>query len=814
MVKKIMVKGAVQGVGYRPFIAEVGTKYGLTGYVKNIGAAVEIKVTGKDEDILLFIHHLNCDKPEGAFILSINFYDVPEDPSELSSFNGVEIVESSTMDMVGDIPVFLPDIGICNYCMKEMLDKNNRRYRHPLISCAVCGPRISILNRLPYDRENTTMKDFALCPECKREYTKGRRWYAQTISCCDCGPKWGFVQRTEDNTYIEYEYDEGIKKAAEVVNGGGIIGFKGVSGYQIICKPTEEAAERLRKIKGRENKPFAIMYPTIYDIEEDADVNSSEKSVLESSARPIVLLKKIREFPEAVVKNSDYIGAFLPSSGAHRLLLDLTGPLIVTSCNISDSPIIIDDDEFAEKFQHLLDGHYYYNRQIKIPQDDSVLFVIERYQDSPCDQFIRRSRGYFPLPIQTFYPRVKEELIDPDNLDPYIKKLIDLSIDTILALGGDLKACPAIACGNKTMLSQHIGDLENEETFRLYKQTIDYFEKVFLKKPTVIVGDLHPGYHSTSYGKRKSENENIPFIGLQHHFAHIYSVMAEKGLLRTLGVSFDGTGYGTDGNIWGGEFIYCDGTKTKRLGHLEYIKLVGGDKASKDAKSVARCYIHECVKRGYISREDAAIPLKGETVAEMELINSALDNDINTFETSSMGRLFDAACALLGIANYNDYEGKCAIMLEQEAAKYIRENNIDFEGDDGLGTELYYDKDSFEVDSVNVFSTLFTLRKTGRYSISKLAYRFHRTVLDMIRIGCRRMKDVTGIHKVCLSGGCFNNRIILEKSIDVLRDEGLEAYWNQLVPLGDGGISLGQAYYGLLKTNESGFRNEMNTREN
>ena len=791
MVKKITVKGAVQGVGYRPFIAEMGTKYGLLGCVKNIGAAVEIKVAGEDDNVQDFIDHLYSDMPQGAFILSVSVCDIQDEITELLKFNGVEIVESNSMDFTGDIPVFLPDIGICDDCMKELLDKDNRRYHYPLISCAVCGPRISILNRLPYDRANTTMDEFDLCYQCKREYLEGRRWYAQTISCNSCGPHWGFSQKIDPKFFNAFMYESGMKQAINALNKGLIIAFKGVSGYQLMCKPISDAATELRQIKGRESKPFAIMYPTIDDIKKDADVSPLEEKLLTSSARPIVLLRKKRNFPEAVDMNSAYIGAFLPASGAHRMILDETGPLIVTSCNKSDSPIIINNSEFKESFEMLVEGVYFYDRNINIPQDDSVMFVISAGGIEEA-QFIRRSRGFFPLPVT----------INTDKLHLGYEKVPE----TILALGGDLKAAPAIACGDKIMPSQYIGDLENEKTLQLYKQTIDNFENLFMQKPTVIVGDLHPRYHSTAYGRSKSKNEGIPFVQLQHHFAHIYSVMAENSMTEAIGVALDGTGYGEDGKIWGGEFVYCCGTKHERMGNLCSVKLVGADSAAKNAKTVARCYIHECVKMGLLSEDKGQILLKDETPLERQLINSALDNDINTFESSSMGRFFDAVCALLGIANYNDYEGKCAVMLEQEAAKYKTEHQPDSNSRIGVGTQLFFNDDSFEPDPFTAFADLFILKNSCHYPVSKLAYYFHQTVVKMIVMGCMRMREKTGVSNVCLSGGCFNNRIILEGSVEALINEGFSVVWNQKVPLGDGGISLGQAYYGLLLARDGSLK--------
>ena len=797
MTKRITVKGAVQGIGYRPFISEKATEYGLKGYVKNCGASVEILVSGDDVFIEGFISDLEKEVPAGGFILALDVKDANEDDLKVNGFNadsteksGFDIIESSQLDLSSEIPVFLPDIGICDDCLGEMLDPDNRRYRYPLISCAVCGPRMSILNRLPYDRNNTTMEDFDMCPECSRDYGIGRRKYAQTISCHDCGPQMLFLtgnknKDTDDAPLFEqiYRKDDAVKKAAEVLKAGGIIGLKGISGYQLVCLPESEPAARLRSVKGRENKPFAVMYPTIDAIKKDAYVSDLEAELLKSSARPIVLLKKNREFSGEVDRGSRYIGAFLPSAGIHRLLCDELGALIVTSGNRSDEPMITDDKVFEDIFGNRIDGILCHKRKINMAQDDSVMFVIEA-DGREYAQFIRRARGFAPLPI------VLET--DMDNNCSGVPG----EQASILALGGDLKSSFAFAKRDRIMPSQYIGDLGDYETSVYYENLLKDYRRIFEFDPTVLVMDLHPLYISGEIGRRIGDGDNIKIVNLQHHFAHIYSVMAENSLNRSIGVSFDGTGYGTDERIWGGEFVLCDGASATRLGHLSYVKLTGGDEAPKNALNVAKCYINECVKIELIP--DKNVSLIDEDPGTYQLIKAALDSNINTFETSSMGRLFDAVSALLGVCCHNSYEGECAVLLEKKAHEFMDKGGAAGDYPEFM-FEISSDGECNVADQISLFADIYNCACSRTYDTEAISYGFHRAVIRLIIQECILMRDETKISKISLSGGVFNNRIILAGAVDELLKNGFEVYWNRKVPLGDGGISTGQAYYGLLR---------------
>lgn len=778
MTIKIRVKGAVQGVGFRPFIAEIATKYGISGHVKNIGAAVDILAIGGKKELDSFIHSIETDYPAGAFILELASEEITG--FDESSIQGFEIVASDELDFSSELPVFLPDIGICDDCMSEMLDKKDRRYRYPLISCAVCGPRISILNKLPYDRDTTTMIDFEMCSECDSEYRIGRRRHAQTISCHSCGPQYIFAESSkaaDDGT--EYLKEEAVAKAADIVRNGGIIGLKGISGYQLVCLPTQEPAAALRELKGREKKPFAVMFSDVDNIKEYCYVNEQEKDLLTSSARPIVLLQKKKDFPEAVCRESRYIGAFLPSAGIHRLLVDELGPLIVTSANKSDSPMIYSDKDFFDTFLNEKEelrtgGVLYHKRKINIAQDDSVLCVI-RTSKGYSTQFIRRARGYFPLPIL-----LKNEAKPDEGSDN----------PSVLAMGADLKNTFAFAKKDKVILSQHIGDLADADVYDNMQKLIPYYDGIFRAGFNRIVCDKHPGYFSGLHAGRLCAEYGIKdsnLIRVQHHHGHILSVMAEHGLTSTIGISFDGTGFGDDGNIWGGEYFYLRGTDVKRLGHMSYIKLCGGDRAPKKADLVRDCYRLEVR-----SRFGEGIGSEADNIPD--IIKSAIAGDINTFTTSSVGRLFDAVSSLLGICDYNSYEGECATLLEKEAWKYTGIDRPEFE------LKVYRGEDgSILTDQADLFRQIEECKNEGKYDTVLCAYSFHVALVSAIKNVCDMISEETGEKKICLSGGVFMNRLLLTKTINLLSVSGYEVYWNRQVPANDAGISLGQAYYGLME---------------
>lgn len=768
----INVIGAVQGVGYRPFVLKKATEYGIKGYVKNLGAVVEILADGAESDIHAFVETLKTNAPVGALVLDVQFQKPEDDAAFCSAFETSEfkIIDSSEVEF-NDLPIFLPDIGICDDCMKEMLDPNDRRYRYPLISCASCGPRISILNRLPYDRDTTTMDEFKMCPKCDAEYKNGRRTYAQTISCHECGPYMELLYYS-GSEIIKSDREEAVKLAISLLLKNEIIGLKGISGYQLIGRPNNESAVKIRQMKGREKKPFAVMFSDMESIREYCECDENEQELLKSMARPIVLLPRKKDFDYEVCKDSRYIGAFLPSSGIHRLLLDACGPLIVTSANISDEPIIIDDDNFKKRFlsPDKAMGMLYHDRKINIPQDDSVCFVtnfvtINQSEKVSKTHFIRRSRGYVPLPV----------IIKNDNF----------SEKSVLSFGGDLKNTFSLGKKDRIIPSPYIGDLKGYDTLFNEKSLIQRFSELYTFKPDILICDMHPLYQSSIEAANMSKTQNLPLFKVQHHHAHILSVMAENSLKKCIGIAFDGTGYGTDENIWGGEILVCRGTEFIRAAHLKYVKLCGGDNAPKNAKQVKECYDHAC------------------GTETSPLIKAALDNNIGTFFTSSAGRLFDAVSSLLDIKHENTYEGECATSLEAKAWEYaLKRNKVnDLQNDfiyDILKAKIEFEDGKYIIDQIKLYEDIKKLKETGEYDSSVISFAFHIALSMAVASVCELIRDDTGENTVCLSGGVFQNRLLLQETVKMLSLKDFNVYTNEYVPSGDAGISLGQAYYGLM----------------
>ena len=740
MTLHLTVFGVVQGVGYRPFVAEHARSRGLTGTVKNSGGMVEILVSGENRAVSDFSHFLLENGPEGAAVLQIREEILPDLP-----FDSFRIIESSA-DAANDFgpPVFPPDLPMCETCEKELSDPNNRRYRYPFISCASCGPRYSILKALPYDRENTAMADFPMCAPCAEEYGKGRRRHAQTISCHGCGPQLLF--RAMDGTVFQKE--EAFQKAVELLNRGSVLALKGVGGYQLACLPTNpEAVRRLRLLKGREKKPFAVMFPSLESIREACTVTPLEEKLLASSARPIVLLQKVyRPFCAEVSGESCSLGAFLPCTGLHQMLTEACGPLVMTSANPTSEPILYRDGDVLNWNSPDLAGVLYHTREIVTPQDDSVARVA-------CGtvQILRRSRGYVPLPVRFRKSAAR----------------------SILAMGGDLKSSFCLLSGQNAYVSQYFGDLESSRAFQNFRDGMERMERIFGIVPELIACDLHPGYLSSRCAHEAAKGQ---LIEIQHHHAHAASVMAEHGLDSCIGVIFDGTGFGTDGTVWGGEFLMCRGAEFERKAHLSRILLCGGDAAAVNASLLADCYRH-------------ALGLKsgGENFS---LISAALEQKINTAESSSMGRLFDAVSALLSIREKNTYEGECAIALEN-TAQGEKERN-------GAGYPLRIrivpqESGPLLLDQLDLISQILRALEEG-VSAGPIALGFHGAICDAAAEICRRIREETGETRVALSGGVFANLLLLEGCTDRLKKDGFEVFFNSAVPSNDGGLCLGQAW--------------------
>ncbi|NLD18947.1 MAG: carbamoyltransferase HypF [Clostridiales bacterium] len=772
---KIKLWGIVQGVGFRPYVAKMADALGMKGEVLNIGGLVEITLTDTGERISRFISTLMTNKPDPSEIVHIKQFSIP-----YREFNSFTIVTSHDGD---DETAMIPsDLAICPSCLEELYDKNNPRFMHPFISCMICGPRYTIIDKIPYDRDNTSMVDFSMCGFCRGEYTDlhDRRFHAQTISCHSCGPQllWKGVEdkagALHSNIQAKEMYQDNLQhdkalldEASSILKSGGILLFKSVGGYNLVADPLNEAAvAKLRKIKRRAAKPFAVMFRSMDEIEEYCYINEVEKKLMESSARPIILLEH-KELPYVELNKSRYIGSFLPSFAAQYLLLDRISPLIFTSANLSDMPMIKDDDEALALFECSpeIDGILYNQRQIRVRADDSVGRVIDGQP-----QMIRRSKGYSPVPLY----------VEAGSSKP-----------SILATGGQLKNSFALTKGPFLYMSQFFGDMYTVENQSLYRENLRRMKKIFKIRPQAVVCDLHPLYFTTSFAQGYAKANNLPILGVQHHHAHVASVMAENNLTgKVIGVSFDGTGYGTDGCIWGGEFLLCEGGNYERIAHLKYVDMIGGDSSVKDAARSALSYIH-AYDNGYLphtcnlaSAYAEALDYPAEIAldispiiqygrdslmsgANAQLVYKALDNKINTVKSSSMGRLFDGVSALLGIKTYNDYEGQCAIKLEDAAA--------------------------------------FAARHPGESRQCDLALNFHNQVIDMIVTKCQRARRDHGANQVALTGGTFQNKILMEGVLQKLRIDGFEPYYNISVSPNDGGIALGQAYIAMHLNMIKGF---------
>ncbi len=730
---EIEVYGLVQGIGYRPFVAEKAAEYRLDGSVRNAGGRVYVEAEGEREDVRRFIDRLGQTCPEGGRIDGTVVKE--KEPGAIKP--GFFITES--MGAFEEIRFLPPDLATCPACERELFTPGNRRYRHPFISCVSCGPRYSILKEVPYDRAHLTMDPFPLCEDCAKEYERigDRRRYAQTICCPSCGPKVRSITR-------EGEFTEAaaLSETEKVLLSGGIAAVKGIGGFHLTCLPErEEAVERLNELKGREGKPYALMFRDLQGIEALCRVSEKERELLSSPARPIVLLEKKTDLPGSVFQMSDRIGAFLPSHPIQHLLLEKCKCLIMTSANPKDRPIIYKEEDllpFLEAGQ--LDLILTHDREILGPLDDSI-FQVTRAGSEDVVQVIRRARGIVPTPVV-----LKKELSEP-----------------VLAKGGDLKNTFALGKGRAVYLSQHFGDLAEREAEKARDAELTRMKTLFaFPEEMKTVADLHPGYLSSEGVKHR----------VQHHHAHILSVMAEHGLEeKVLGLAFDGTGYGTDGTVWGSEFLLCEGKSFTKKGSLLPVLLPGTDRSMKDAKQSLA---------GYLS-------VAGEKLSgEDEVFCRALYNGSFGVYNASMGRLFDAASAALRVCSYNSYEGKCAALLEETAARAKTPFALELPlvEKDGL---LYGNGPLLIRDLVSA------LAKGAPKE--ELALGFHEAVAAFAIKTGERIASENNVKTICLSGGSFVNRILMRRLITGFREKGFTVYWNSLVPPGDGGISLGQIYY-------------------
>lgn len=735
--RTLILRGLVQGVGYRPFVRREAISRGITGDVRNIGGGVRVRAFGTKEALDDLVECLLSSPPSGTIYLETEIGDPAEVPPERCP----DTFTIAVSDRGELLPIVAPDIAPCRDCAEELLDRASRRHRYPFQSCALCGPRYSIQSSLPYDRVGTTMKEFPLCDACKREYhdPADRRSYAQTIACKDCGPRLTFHPVDPGASPICGD-DAAIGAALSALQKGEIVAIKNNGGFHLACLAYDEAAVRaLRQIKGREEKPFALLFSNLVAVEAVAEVNECEAELLTSPARPIVLLEpKGEPFSSEVSGESLLIGAMLPSTPL-QMLLSEAGVLVMTSANRSGEPLHTEFVPLAE----WLGGRaaiLTHDRPIVTPQDDSLLFVED---GKPC--FLRRARGYVPLPIRV------------DGA---------ASVPT-LAMGGDLKAVFALHKDEYVYLSQHTGDLADEPIRRVWSDLQTHLSDLLGITPERAVCDLHPGYFSRKMAERAATACGLPITSVQHHHAHVAAVMAEHSLSRVLGFAFDGTGYGSDGTVWGGELLFCEGGEYRRVAHLLPLPMPRGDEGAKDALRLARFHL---------AGADALPESPEET-----LITAAVKAGMS-IPTSSMGRLFDAVSAILGICLENSYEGRAAILLENAATLWTSAP---------ASLPLPLEGEVWRSDLL-----LLALREGVQNGtpIGALALGFHQAVADAVLEAATAFAAVYRCTDVALSGGVFANRLLLRLCRQRLEAAGFAVWRNEKVPVGDGGIALGQAY--------------------
>ncbi len=755
--RRFEVSGLVQGVGYRPFVYVTASRLGLAGSVANAPSGVVVEVEGDAAAVDLFELALVDDAPPMAHVTGVQHSEV-----ELSGGTGFTIESSSGG---AGRTLASPDVAVCVDCLAELTDPENRRFRHPFITCTNCGPRFTIITALPYDRATTTMADFPMCPSCQREYDDptDRRFHAQPIACRDCGPTLALVGAHEDETG-----DAALTRTRELLAGGSIVAVKGLGGYHLACDARDESAvAELRRRKQRGDKPFAVMARDVGVAEALVELGPDERALLEGARKPIVLLPRrtgsaeSSGVAESVAPGHPDLGVMLPYTPLHVLLLEAPGldALVMTSGNLSGEPIVTDDAEAFTRLAPLADAWLLHDRRIHVPCDDSVSrFVIG------AELPVRRSRGYAPLPVA-----------------------LPFEVEPVLATGADLKNTCAVATGRYAWLSQHIGDLDDLATQDALTASVRHLESLTGVRPAAIVADAHPRYRSSDWARAHAEGRAVRVV--QHHHAHVAAVMGEHGLgadETVIGVAFDGTGYGTDGAVWGGEVLVAGYKSFRRAAHLDYVPLAGGDASVLRPYRMALSHLHAA---GVAWAEDipavAACP-----PVERGVLAHQLETGFGCVPTSSMGRLFDAVSALVGVRQTVDYEAEAAIELESlargstAAAPYVFELRPDSSGAGGV-----------LVDPRPLIRAVVSDVRRGTPA-AEIAARFHAGVSDVVIALAERERERTGLGVVVLGGGVFQNAVLLDSTVRGLRERGFTALWSRLLPTHDGGIALGQILVG------------------
>ena len=731
----IEIEGIVQGVGFRPFLHRQAKKYNFTGWCRNTGQGVEMEAQGTEENLESFLSDFKNPEviPPLSVIENVEHKEVEPDKDETGF-----VINSSKVS--GHDTLITPDLATCDDCTRELFDPKDRRYRYPFINCTNCGPRFTIIKDVPYDRPLTSMGPFKMCPDCEREYKdiEDRRYHAQPVACDDCGPHLEFI----NNSSIEVEGKDEIEKSIDLLSKGGILAIKGLGGFHLACLIDDKHVTELRKRKERNGKPFAIMAKSVEVVDSFLELNADEKRILTGPRKPIVLLQKKNKDDYSWLSKNDAVGVMLPYTPVHELLFDTDKYdfLVMTSANISESPVVYKNDEAFEKLKNIADGFLIHNREILRRCDDSLVSVIDGKE-----LFYRRSRGYAPSPL-------------------YVKG----DYSNILALGAEQKASFAFGKGKTVFYSQHIGDLKNMETFNHYSSQIEDFEKLFGLNPTTFVCDMHPDFLSSRHAKKLARSEeNI--VRVQHHHAHMASCMLDNRLdEKCIGVIFDGTGLGEDMTIWGSEILIGDFLSYERFGSIKPIALPGGDIVTEETDRVKASLL-------YSSGIDISKSYPNYKLMIEKKLNSPL--------SSGMGRLFDGVYSLVTDIDTSGYEGEAAILLECLASR-------NKEVEDSYTVEFVNDG-IYRFDYSKMIKEIVKDKEKG-VSKNIMAIKFHNSVVSYAIKMCSMAKDKTGINKVVLSGGSFFNRILTVKIKRKLSDLGFEVYTHSRVSPGDEGIAFGQ----------------------
>ena len=753
--RRLEVNGIVQGVGFRPFVYNLARRYELKGEVANTSSGVSIHVEGPAERIRSFEKDLAEKSPPLAYVVEIS-----SRPESVKKYADFRIVQSK--DQVLMSTLISPDVSICEDCLRELFDPGNRRYLYPFINCTNCGPRYTIIDDIPYDRPKTSMRHFKMCAACQAEYDDptDRRFHAQPNACAVCGPQVSLYT----NRRKPVAAADPIQKAAEFIRQGKIVAVKGLGGFHLAADAENSAAVmRLRNRKMREEKPFAVMAEDLQRVRQFARLDPETQKLLTSIQRPIVLLPKKTNSPlaEEVAPRNRYWGVMLPYTPLHYLLLKhgFTA-LVMTSANLSEEPIAIDNEDAFARLADIADYFLIHNREIYLRSDDSIL-----RNAAGQTRYIRRSRGFVPIPL-----------------------FLDRAVPPILACGAELKNTICITKGDKAFLSQHIGDLENMVTLDFFKQTIAHLQRILEVRPEIIASDLHPDYLSSRYA---AEQQAVRKVQVQHHHAHIVSCMAENKLEGPLiGLSFDGTGYGSDGTIWGGEVLIAEAKQFKRVAHLADVRMPGSAAAIKEPWRMAVSYLYDAFGENF-KQLDLPI-LKEIESSKLTVIFEMILKGVNSPQTSSLGRLFDGVAAIAGIRRQVNFEGQAAMELEMLAA--------------GEGRSTYDYQWSSE-DPVNIYPAPI-IRGVVKdvqdgLPVAAISAKFHRTLIVLFAEICASVRRNTELNRVVLSGGCFQNALLLTGMIRELELRNFEVFSHRQVPCNDGGIALGQALIAASVANAS-----------